>query len=166
MRSALFGSSRGDPFDDVTQIPQTVVGIRALRIHHGFHIVALQAEYVLADGSIFVADAHGEERDELQETHIIFPAGEVITEIRGLIGPFLVAQLTFVTTDAANTTRVYGPYGTTEVEPFRVQERVAGFYGKSGGLIDSIGVYYDGWCLLYIVEPPNCPEAMNIQTLL
>ena len=91
----------------------------------------------------------------------------MITEIRGLIGPsqFLLAQLTqlaFVTTDAANTTRVYGPYGTNEVEPFsvHVQGRVTGFYGKSGGLIDSIGVYYDGWFLLY--SRATYLEAMNI----
>ena len=39
-------------------------------------------------------------------------------------------------------TRTYGPYGVTGSTLFHVQERIIGFYGRVGQIMDAIGFYY------------------------
>ena len=137
------GGGIGVSFDDISGRPQ-IVGIRALRIRHRFQIDSLQAEYILVNGSILVAEEHGLEQEGDQETYIVFSAGEVITEVRGLTDSFIL-NLTIFTTDTANNIRQYGPYGVTDITPFSIQEgNINGFYGTSGSVLDSIGVYFDG----------------------
>ena len=131
-------------FDDfnITSLREQIAGITGLRIHHGINILSIQAEYILANGSTYLAESHGGIGG--QEDRIQFSSSEVITEVRGLTDRFLVYQLLFITTDGSGNTRQYGPYGNSQLTPFSVQEQVIGFYGMSGGIIDSIGFIYVG----------------------
>ncbi|CAO2147483.1 unnamed protein product [Urochloa humidicola] len=81
--------------------------------------------------------------------HINLSAGEHVTAVEGTVGHFatvpgvIVTSLTFRT--SAGTT--YGPYGatTTAGTPFSVPAAdgacIVGFWGRSGWLLDAIGVY-------------------------
>jgi hypothetical protein len=74
-------------------------------------------------------------------------AGEHVTAVEGTTGNFervsdvVVTSLTFRT----NTGRMYGPYGNTVGTPFSVPAAngacIVGFWGRSGWLLDAIGVY-------------------------
>ncbi|WVZ96227.1 hypothetical protein U9M48_041893 [Paspalum notatum var. saurae] len=70
---------------------------------------------------------------------------EVVTEISGTHGRFgdhaVVRSLTLVTSAGAK----HGPFGRREGTPFRLPlkdgARVVGFFGRSGRLLDALGVY-------------------------
>ena len=77
----------------------------------------------------------------------MFGATEVIKEVSGTYGPYgdyagIVRSLTFVT----NLGKKHGPFGEPgQGTPFSVPVqdggRVVGFFGRSGGLLDAVGVY-------------------------
>jgi hypothetical protein len=76
-------------------------------------------------------------------------AGEHVTAVEGTIGRFggvsdvVITSLTF----RSSTGRTYGPYGNTAATgtPFSVPAAdgasIVGFWGRSGWLLDAIGVY-------------------------
>ena len=141
LMSQRIGGSGGLGFDDgILSHSPTIVGIKEIWIRHGNQVDSLQAKYLLADGSTFVAGKHGGNGGT--ETHLQFADGERITEVRGDSNGVLVDQLTFVTTTSSGAQKVYGPYGRTGITPFSVQGEIIGFYGRSGHLLDSVGFYY------------------------
>ena len=84
-RTSLFGGPGGNAFDDISSRtgPQ-IVGMRSLRVRHGAIIDAIQAEYVLTDGTTVLGNRNGGGGGG--ESIITFVAGEVITEVRGSTG--------------------------------------------------------------------------------
>lgn len=138
--SEEWGSPIGQRFDDVASRSTDIVGIKAIWIHHGKTIDSLQAEYMLEDGSSFVADKHGGIGG--CESYIEFSDGEVITEIHGSANGAGVHQLTFITSVTGGARKeYYGPYGTTGSITFSVKSKIIGFYGKCGDILDAIGFY-------------------------
>ena len=136
VRSGIFGGRGGSFFDDVQlHNPLGIVGIRALRIRYGNQIDSIQATYLLAGPSGYTAPRRGGTGGV--ETFIQFSLGEVITDVRGWTNHGVVDRLMFIT-----NTRTYGPYGVTGSTPFHVQERIIGFYGRVGQIMDAIGFYY------------------------
>ena len=70
---------------------------------------------------------------------------EYLTGMKGHVGEFggsfLVGALTLV-----GNRRSFGPYGTRKGPPFElpaVGGRIVGFHGRSGGLIDALGIYVE-----------------------
>ena len=106
----------------------------------GFAIDAIQAEYILADGTMFPGNRNGGGGGG--ETTITFLTGEVITGVNGTTGDEFVHQLTFFTTDGTGTTRTYGPFGLVAgPNPFSVQVDVIAFHGKAEKYLNAIGFY-------------------------
>uniref|UniRef100_M8B0L9 Uncharacterized protein n=1 Tax=Aegilops tauschii TaxID=37682 RepID=M8B0L9_AEGTA len=70
---------------------------------------------------------------------------EYLTAMKGHVGEFggsfLVGALTLV-----GNRRSFGPYGTRKGPPFELPAaggRIVGFHGRSGGLIDALGIYVE-----------------------
>ena len=127
----------------MTQI--IIVGIQSLRIRHGGWIDAIQAEYILADGTMFLGSRNGGPGGG--ETTIMFLAGEVITGVNGTTGAQFVYQLTFITTDGNDTTRIHGPFGIfTGPNPLnqRTGGYVVAFHGRASYSLNAIGFYSIG----------------------
>lgn len=130
----MYGGSGGKAFDDLERHP-TIVGIRGLCIRCGNSIDSIQAIYQLKDGSTMVGPRHGglggsEERFMLDE-------GEVLTRMEGKTSGVLVDQLTFY----SNQGKQYGPYGRSCTMPFEAEgTELNSFFGRSGKLVDAIGV--------------------------
>jgi hypothetical protein len=139
-QSQRYGGTGGTSFDDVSSSGQPIVGIKAIWIRHGNQVDSVQAKYLLADGSTVVSDRHGGSSGT--NTHIEFGDGESIKEIRGKTNNALVDQLTFITENSSGVQKTYGPYGRTGRTPFTVKGEIFAFYGRSGNLLDSIGIYY------------------------
>lgn len=88
-----------------------------------------------------------EVRQEGSEYEIDLECGcDTLTEIHGKEGragnhPMVIKSLQFVTGKG----KVYGPFGSTDGSPFRVPVlnggRIEGFFGRSMGFLDAIGIY-------------------------
>lgn len=144
-RTDLFGGQGGTPFDDVQGPPgtQVIVGITTLWIRHGIYIESIRPQYTLADSTTMTPNAHG----GTSEREIRIPVGPSITEIRGVTDRTYLLDMTIFTTDGGGVVRGYGlhsGFGLTGLQPFSVQQRIIGFYGRGGGLIDALGFYYIG----------------------
>ena len=116
-----------------------------MRIRSGLLIDSIQAEYILADGTLLLGNRNGGSGGE--ETVVTFMADEVITEVRGSTNPQmfdLLSQLTFITTNDTGLTTTHGPFGgAAGSDSFSVQEDVVAFYGLTkSSLIIAIGFYY------------------------
>ncbi|KAK8450150.1 hypothetical protein SEVIR_7G316800v4 [Setaria viridis] len=107
-------------------------------------------------------------------------AGEHVTAVAGTIGHFgsvpdaVITSLTFRT----STGRTYGPYGNKTTTTFSVPAAdgacIVGFWGRSGWLLDAIGVYIKPSCSSsnpagynyshqpYAVRPPTEMEQRKI----
>lgn len=122
-----------------------VVKINKLFINHGARVYAIQAEYLLLDGSIKRGTKYGEDQGNPLSV-ITFDRDEKIIGVKGTgYGMQVVCQMTFVTKKADGSTVYYGPYGYTWQTPFSYDGNMLGFYGgyatdlKS---ISSFGIYY------------------------
>ncbi|CAN6348833.1 unnamed protein product [Urochloa humidicola] len=127
--------------------------LRSITLQHspsGIHSMA--CEYTVAgDSRIRMAGPWGRTQSSTGSLHratINLSAGEHVTAVEGMVGHFatvpgvVITSLTFRT----NGGRTYGPYGrTTAGTPFSVPAAdgacIVGFWGRSGWLIDAIGVY-------------------------
>ncbi|XP_072956338.1 protein GOS9-like [Typha angustifolia] len=113
----------------------------AIRVRHGAAIDAIQILYE-SDGSTKWTPQYGGNGGEL--TEIALQEGEFLTSISGYYGDLqsinVVRSLTFGT----NFSSTYGPYGVEEGTHFSVpleEGKIVGFFGRSGALLDAIGVY-------------------------
>uniref|UniRef100_A0A0E0BNV8 Jacalin-type lectin domain-containing protein n=1 Tax=Oryza glumipatula TaxID=40148 RepID=A0A0E0BNV8_9ORYZ len=62
---------------------------------------------------------------------------EYVMEVSGTYNSNVVVMSLRVATNL----RAYGPFGRAEGTSFTASGRVVGFFGRSGELLDSIGVY-------------------------
>ena len=140
--SLLFGGSGGLPFADpiIPNIPP-VVGVKRIRIRHGDQVDSIDVDYVLLGKGELDGINHGGSGGE--PTYITFDEGEFIIKISGTTNGRLVDQLTFTTRKVDGSVHTYGPYGKTGNTPFEIEGNIVGFFGRSGALLDAIGVFYD-----------------------
>ena len=68
---------------------------------------------------------------------------EFIIKISGKTNGRLVDQLIFTTRKVDGSVHTYGPYGKTGNTPFEIEGNIVGFFGRSGALLDAIGVFYN-----------------------
>ena len=136
-KEQVFGGAGGKLFDDLELHP-TIIGIRGLYIRCGNSIDSIQATYQLKDGSVVVGPRHGGLGG--QEKRFMLNEGEVLIRMEGKTSGVLVDQLTFY----SNQGKQYGPYGRSCTTPFETQEGVelTSFFGRSGKLLDAIGVRF------------------------
>ncbi|KAF7027329.1 hypothetical protein CFC21_039374 [Triticum aestivum] len=80
-----------------------------------------------------------------QRSEICLEPDEYLTGMKGHAGEFggsyLVGALTLV-----GNRRSFGPYGTRKGAPFELPAaggRIIGFHGRSGGLVDALGIYVE-----------------------
>ena len=141
VQSELFGGTGGNAFVDpiATTVPP-IINVTRLRIRHGNQVDSIQADYELLGGGSITGPNHGGTGG--QPTDVRFSQGEVIVEMSGKTNHTLVDQLTFTTKKSDGSTGTYGPYGRTGRTSFGVEGRIVGFFGRSGNLVDALGVFY------------------------
>ncbi|KAF3339073.1 jacalin-related lectin 19-like protein [Carex littledalei] len=131
------GGAGGSAKDmDITGITRIV----KVSVRHGWAIDALTVLF-LRNGKEESTDRWGGGGGSLSE--FTLQPSEYITSVKGHMGPFfgyfVVRSLKFETNFGA-----YGPYGKEEGTPFElpaINGKVIGFYGRSAGLLDTLGVY-------------------------
>jgi hypothetical protein len=149
-----WGGSGGQPFYMRGPVAPR---LRSIILHHSISgIHSLACEYSLpgdetAANRIRTAGPWGRHQSaELHRAKIKLSAGEHVTAVEGTIGRFrgvpdlVITSLTF----RSSTGRTYGPYGNTAAAgtplfslPVADGAGIVGFWGRSGWLLDAIGVY-------------------------
>ncbi|XP_072956341.1 protein GOS9-like [Typha angustifolia] len=131
-----FGGNGGGAFD-----MGAATRLTDIKIRHGAAIDAIQIKYEV-DGKIKWSPQYGGNGGVLAE--IDLKDGEFLTSISGYYGSFgniiVVRSLSFGT----NLNSTYGPYGVQQGTPFSIPlqaGKIVGFFGRSGALVDAIGVY-------------------------
>ena len=138
LQSSLIGGTGGSYFNDYDD-NNNITGIVGMRIRAGDQIDSIQVTYRLNDGTTFTAPRHGGTGGT--EFSFTLADGEKLTRMEGMtyITGVAVNMLTFYN----NLNNVYGPYGTIGLRPFSVTaSEIVAFFGRVGGLMDAIGVYY------------------------
>ncbi|KAK1288099.1 hypothetical protein QJS10_CPB19g01169 [Acorus calamus] len=134
-----FGGNGGDAFDFSNSNAITEVIVRS-----GEAIDSLMFKYY-HDGIISWSPNLGGEGGSPNQVFALEYPNEFLTRIEGHYSPFgnvaqLIRSLTFYT----NMGNKYGPYGVEEGTYFDIPTKgaeIVGFFGRSGGLLDAIGVY-------------------------
>ncbi|BAH95518.1 Os12g0144100, partial [Oryza sativa Japonica Group] len=73
-------------------------------------------------------------------TTIQLGLSEYVMEVSGTYGAYN-SNVVVMSLRVATNLRAYGPFGRAEGTSFTASGRVVGFFGRSGELLDSIGVY-------------------------
>ncbi|CAO2140671.1 unnamed protein product [Urochloa humidicola] len=148
--------------------------LRSVTLQHsagGIHSLAYHYSLAGDDSRLRMAGPWGRPTGSLLHATINLSAGEHVTAVEGTVGHFatvpgvVVTSLTFRT--SAGTT--YGPYGTTTTAgtPFSVPAAdgscIVGFWGRSGWLLDAIGVYIRPSCSSSSSNPAAYKQAMRRQ---
>ncbi|XP_072988750.1 protein GOS9-like [Typha latifolia] len=130
-----WGGNGGNPFDT-----GAATRLLDIRVRHGGAIDAIQIMY-MKDGKIQWTPQYGGNGGVL--TEITLQEGEFLISISGYYGTFqdyyVVRSLTFGT-----NLSTYGPYGEQEGTTFSIpleDGKIGGFFGRSGGFLDAVGVY-------------------------
>ena len=144
------GGSGGDPFDDY--IP-SIAGVHAINISYDSQVESIQVTYRLINGSLYQAPKHGGYRHPPMT--ITLAPGEYISEIKGKTNGVLVDQMSIVTFQPKKfLKKTYGPFGKTGEQDFSMEGYVVGFFGRSGSLLDNIG--------LHILSPVKKSEQFGL----
>ena len=150
IKSQAYGGQGGSPFDDKQLNPKSrIIGIKGIQLRASSVIDSIQVTYRLVDGKTLEGPKHGTSTGGTLHT-INLEDNEEITGISGttgrLCGIQVVEQLTFYTARGGKGYRVLGPYGSGKHEnPFQVvgsYHQVVAFFGRSGLLVDQIGIHY------------------------
>ncbi|XP_072986963.1 protein GOS9-like [Typha latifolia] len=131
-----WGGDGGEPFD-----MGAATRLLAVRVRHGAAIDAIQILYE-RDGYVEWTPQFGGDGGELDE--ITLQEGEFLTSISGYYGDFASINVVRSLTFGTNLSSTYGPYGVEEGTPFSApleEGQIVGFFGRSGALLDAIGVY-------------------------
>lgn len=140
-QSKPFGGDGGAPWDDVRGASSAIVGIYQINIRHGNQVDAIQVTYRLADGSTYLAPAHGGSGGK--PSSFTLAEDEKIVRVVCKTNNVLVDQVKFVTKNGVGEKHTYGPFGKTgETSVVELEGDVIGFFGRSGDLLDALGVYY------------------------
>jgi hypothetical protein len=134
LKSPQYGGGGGDPFDDSSYIGNPITSIT---VRHGEYVDSIQVNYSGQQGP-----QHGGGGGNADT--ISLAKGEQVIAVVGRSGEY-VDQIQFVTVSPGNVLRTYGPYGGTGGDPFYIIGTVDAFFGRSGSLLDAVGVW---------VQPP------------
>ena len=141
LESEEVGGSGGSPWDDVLNQNLKPFEIQGIAVSYGNQVDSIQTTYRFFDGSLHQAPRRGGTGGSRSAT-IQFADGEKLTKIEGKTNGVLIDQLTFNTVCRNGTAKVYGPYGKTGRTPFSFEGPILGLRGRSGTLLDALGVYY------------------------
>lgn len=142
LKSQGEGSPNGTIFDDVRNISSPIFNVHSISIISMYQVDYLQFTYRLVNNSLYRAPEHGD--GIFNPETIVLAKDEYIEKIEGSTSYKLINQLTF-TLSRPNKyqKRVIGPYGTTVGEHnFTFEGFIFGFHGKTGMLLQNLGVYY------------------------
>ena len=144
-RSPQYGGTGGGEFTDPVEVNiPPVVGIEHIRIRHADRVKRIEADYYLLGGGILDGSNHGGGGGNL--TKITLEKGEMVTKMTGKTnsdsGKDYVDQLSFTVRKLDGEVVTYGPYGKGGKNDFEVEGNIIGFFGRSGQLLDAVGVYY------------------------
>ena len=143
LRSPLQGGNNtwGSPFDDGA-LPafKDVVGLHSLTVSASTQVNFIQATYLLANGSLYVAPSHGAPYNNPKFTVMLGPR-EYLERIEGKTDSLWVRQLTFIARGPEYRRRVYGPFGKDAPTTFAFEGNIVSFHGFESSLIYRIGVY-------------------------
>ena len=147
----------GDQFDDgITAIIPHVARVSSLTVCHGDVLDGFQATYTLQDGKSFVGFSHGMENSNCTKKIIDFMDNEMITRIEGKIQVSFryISQMTLFTTIDGGLPSVYGPFGTgtDQDTPFSMAGSPVGFFGRSGQVLDAVGLYINSTVPISLYE--------------
>ncbi|KAJ1275088.1 hypothetical protein BS78_05G109400 [Paspalum vaginatum] len=138
VKAGLWGGEGGSP-QDIDVLPERLTSIT---IRSGDVIEAIQFTYVDKDGNEYTTDLWGGGNGSF--TKIDIGDGEYVKEISGTYGPYdnvlnLITSLN-ITTNVASFS-----FGNAQGDTFSIPvengAQIVGFYGRSGWLLDAIGVY-------------------------
>lgn len=142
LKSPAYGGSNGTTFDDVMNVSMSgvnVTGICFINISSGNQVDAIQVTYLLSNGSLYQSPVHGKYNNP--PITIVLDPDEYVTKLEGKTNGALVDQLTLTTVGPDYEHKVYGPFGKTGNLSFTFEDYILGFHGRSGNLLDSIGIY-------------------------
>ena len=141
--SQMFGGKGGKPFDDFEDetFPSPVVGIKKIVINtETSGIRSIQVTYQLSNGETCPGKKHGGSGGTTNE--FTLEDDEIITQITGKWDSSKDSQwvdnLQFITNKGRK--KSYG--GSGGDTPFEVSGEIVGFFGRSGDMLDAIGMYY------------------------
>lgn len=142
LKSQGEGNPNGTVFDDLLNITATIVNIRSIAIISMYQVDYLQLTYVLENGSLCKSPEHGD--GLFNPETIALEKDEHIEKIEGTTSFKMINQLTFtISRPSLSQKRVVGPYGTTVgTHSFVFEGYIIGFHGKTGMLLQNLGVYY------------------------
>ena len=143
------GGNNSQPFDENPDTDFSLPGVKInkLFIYHGSRVYAIQAEYLLFDGSTKMGKKYGDDQGHTLSV-VNFDRDEVIIGVKGTGYNSQVCQLTFVIQQPIGMevyTYYSGPYGTTCDHYFELWGNMMGFYGgvaTDSKSIDRFGIYY------------------------
>ena len=141
LESEEVGGSGGSLWDDVLEQSFKAFEVQGITVSYSSHVYSIQTTYRFFDGSLYQTPRRGGTGGSRSAT-IEFADGEKLTKIEGKTNGVLINQLTFNTVCRDGTAKVYGPYGKTGRTPFSLEGPILGLRGRSGALLDQLGVYY------------------------
>lgn len=133
----------GTAFDDVRNITgATIINIQSISIVSYYQVDSIEVTYLLSNGSLYKAPKHGDVDFSFPEIINLDP-DEFVEKIEGKTDGKVIDQLTITTRIPKDDGRiVYGPYGMTNASHnFAFEGFIIGFHGRSGSIMDQIGVY-------------------------
>ena len=139
LKSPQYGGGGGNPFDDSSYIGSPIT---AITVGHGDLVDSIQITYGTQQGP-----KHGGGGGRVDT--ISLAKGEQVIAVVGRSGAS-TDQIQFVTVSPGNVLKSYGPYGGNGGSPFYIIGAVDAFFGRSGDLLDAVGVW---------VQPPVLVSA-------
>lgn len=131
-RSAFYGGNGGNSFADNLTETTALVG---LIVYSGEMVDSIQGVFSTTSGSTITGTRYGGDGGDRHE--IKLDQGDYIVRVEGRAGD-KIDQVKFLTARGAQ----FGPYGGGGGNPFTISGvHVGGFYGRSGSLIDQLGVF-------------------------
>jgi hypothetical protein len=140
-KTPIYGGDGGGPFDDVPPgAAAQPVGIRRIAVRSGTYVDQIATTYELSDGSQ-PTFAHGGNGGGSNAFDLL--PNEIVIGIQGRSGA-LVDQISILTAVIYGGgdppfLQTHGPFGGGGGAPFQIWGEIAGFYGRSGSLVDALG---------------------------
>ena len=144
---AYGGTNGGEYFNDYYNeggyLNTDFVGVRSIIVSYSDQVESIQVTYLLANKSLYQAPRHGSVKGINPPVEITLVSGEYIQKIEGKTSGTLIDQLTITThRPKQHAITIYGPFGTGGKTDFSSEGYVVGFFGSSGDMLNSIGVYH------------------------
>ena len=160
IRDGPYGGKGEEIFNDYND---DFIGIHSILVSvtNSDKVESIQVTYLLANKSLYQAPRLGSVKGINPPVEITLVSGEYVQKIEGKTSGVLIDQLTIVTRGPkqdVNTT--YRPFGYGRKTNFSSEGYVVGFFGSSGEMLNSIGVYHfppskrsDVFGQSYTIEP-------------